>query len=123
MCSQVFSEKMGLEAGWNCHISLLSDSPETKAQGQPTTGFYDAHITLKNRRHSFHTAIKITKHHSHSLALNRNRRKSAPDVLSVEPAQVKYSYLCLKLEYFWKPCNCFLRFESYIYFLYNFILG
>jgi hypothetical protein len=22
---QVFSEKMGLEAGWNCHISLLND--------------------------------------------------------------------------------------------------
>ncbi|XP_055605027.1 transmembrane protein 94 isoform X2 [Uranotaenia lowii] len=24
--SRVFSEKMGLESGWNCHISLLSDS-------------------------------------------------------------------------------------------------
>lgn len=23
--SRVFSEKMGLESGWNCHISLLSD--------------------------------------------------------------------------------------------------
>ena len=25
MRSRVFSEKMGLESGWNCHISLLSD--------------------------------------------------------------------------------------------------
>lgn len=24
--SRVFSEKMGLESGWNCHISLSSDS-------------------------------------------------------------------------------------------------
>lgn len=23
--SRVFSEKMGLESGWNCHISLMSD--------------------------------------------------------------------------------------------------
>lgn len=23
--SRVFSEKMGLESGWNCHISLLTD--------------------------------------------------------------------------------------------------
>lgn len=23
--SRVFSEKMGLESGWNCHISLLSE--------------------------------------------------------------------------------------------------
>lgn len=27
--SRVFSEKMGLESGWNCHISLLSDEPES----------------------------------------------------------------------------------------------
>lgn len=24
--SRVFSEKMGLESGWNCHISLLSEA-------------------------------------------------------------------------------------------------
>ncbi|XP_035791329.1 transmembrane protein 94-like isoform X2 [Anopheles albimanus] len=29
--SRVFSEKMGLESGWNCHISLLSDSADTRA--------------------------------------------------------------------------------------------
>lgn len=27
--SRVFSEKMGLESGWNCHISLLSKSSST----------------------------------------------------------------------------------------------
>ncbi|GBP14887.1 Transmembrane protein 94 [Eumeta japonica] len=29
--SRVFSEKMGLESGWNCHISLLSESDEKNA--------------------------------------------------------------------------------------------
>ncbi|XP_030383039.1 transmembrane protein 94 isoform X2 [Scaptodrosophila lebanonensis] len=41
--SRVFSEKMGLESGWNCHISLLSEPEETKtnsiatAKGKDTT--------------------------------------------------------------------------------------
>lgn len=29
--SRVFSEKMGLESGWNCHISLLSEDPSEAA--------------------------------------------------------------------------------------------
>ncbi|XP_058988049.1 transmembrane protein 94-like isoform X3 [Musca domestica] len=32
--SRVFSEKMGLESGWNCHISLLSESDEKSAATQ-----------------------------------------------------------------------------------------
>ncbi|XP_066939125.1 transmembrane protein 94 isoform X24 [Macrobrachium rosenbergii] len=40
--SRVFSEKMGLESGWNCHISLLSDRTRTESGnssrvGQPTS--------------------------------------------------------------------------------------
>lgn len=40
--SRVFSEKMGLESGWNCHISLLSDdssgsaSPKKKPRNSDT---------------------------------------------------------------------------------------
>ncbi|XP_044020998.1 transmembrane protein 94 isoform X3 [Aphidius gifuensis] len=29
--SRVFSEKMGLESGWNCHISLLSEKPRSES--------------------------------------------------------------------------------------------
>ncbi|KAM7348451.1 transmembrane protein 94-like protein l(2)k05819 isoform 4-T4 [Cochliomyia hominivorax] len=41
--SRVFSEKMGLESGWNCHISLLSETDEKNAnagvvQSPKTTG-------------------------------------------------------------------------------------
>ncbi|XP_026844124.1 transmembrane protein 94 isoform X1 [Drosophila persimilis] len=34
--SRVFSEKMGLESGWNCHISLLSE-PEPESEKEKTT--------------------------------------------------------------------------------------
>ncbi|KAG9509071.1 Transmembrane protein 94 [Fragariocoptes setiger] len=33
--SRVFNEKMGLESGWNCHISLMSDTPTST--GTPAT--------------------------------------------------------------------------------------
>ncbi|XP_069685217.1 transmembrane protein 94 isoform X2 [Periplaneta americana] len=39
--SRVFSEKMGLESGWNCHISLLSErnrSDSGHSESAPTTG-------------------------------------------------------------------------------------
>merc|ERR550534_671342 len=35
--SRVFSEKMGLEAGWNCHISL-EDSPSAEEEAAETAG-------------------------------------------------------------------------------------
>ncbi|XP_016662636.1 transmembrane protein 94 isoform X2 [Acyrthosiphon pisum] len=34
--SRVFSEKMGLESGWNCHISLLGDA-QTRTRLDPST--------------------------------------------------------------------------------------
>ncbi|XP_055841697.1 transmembrane protein 94 isoform X1 [Episyrphus balteatus] len=33
--SRVFSEKMGLESGWNCHISLLSEDPNQSSPHSP----------------------------------------------------------------------------------------
>lgn len=35
--SRVFSEKMGLESGWNCHISLLNDSTESNTNSNNET--------------------------------------------------------------------------------------
>jgi hypothetical protein len=43
--SRVFSEKMGLESGWNCHISLLSD-----ANGDETTSGSTSGNTAEGRR-------------------------------------------------------------------------
>lgn len=40
VCVQVFAEKMGLETGWNCHISLTpnGDSPCDGAPASPSHG-------------------------------------------------------------------------------------
>ncbi|XP_037809447.1 transmembrane protein 94 isoform X1 [Lucilia sericata] len=52
--SRVFSEKMGLESGWNCHISLLSESDEKLAnagggvQSPKTTGKLDYSNNVNN---------------------------------------------------------------------------
>lgn len=35
--SRVFSEKMGLESGWNCHISLLSDEQSSMSSPKNTS--------------------------------------------------------------------------------------
>ncbi|XP_055389798.1 transmembrane protein 94 isoform X2 [Condylostylus longicornis] len=39
--SRVFSEKMGLESGWNCHISLLSEDQHSNPQSPKTSGQID----------------------------------------------------------------------------------
>ena len=85
---------MGLEAGWNCHISLLSDSPENKAQSLSATGFYDTHNVMKNRRHSLQTAIRVIKCHCDTPPSGKNRRRSAPGALNLEASQVTYQLLC-----------------------------
>ena len=81
---------MGLEAGWNCHISLLSNSSDNKAQSLSATGFYDTHNAAKNRRHSLHAAVKVIKRHSDTPPANKNRRRSAPGALNLEASQVKF---------------------------------
>lgn len=39
--SRVFSEKMGLESGWNCHISLLSDDGSSAPSPRSQSGCFD----------------------------------------------------------------------------------
>ncbi|XP_013112237.2 transmembrane protein 94 isoform X1 [Stomoxys calcitrans] len=54
--SRVFSEKMGLESGWNCHISLLSESDDKSGnvagamatQSPKTMGKTDLTTTITN---------------------------------------------------------------------------
>ena len=95
---QVFSEKMGLEAGWNCHISLLSDSTEKKVKSLSATEFYDTHHTMRRRRHSFQLVVRSIKRHSDTPPSSKNRRRSAPGALNLDDAQVKCKYLCHKID-------------------------
>lgn len=39
--SRVFSEKLGLESGWNCHISLLSDEQSSLASPKSLSRTFD----------------------------------------------------------------------------------
>lgn len=43
--SRVFSEKMGLESGWNCHISLLSDDHSNASSPRSMSGNFETLIT------------------------------------------------------------------------------
>lgn len=47
---QVFAEKMGLETGWNCHISLTpnGDSPCDGAPASPSQGFLHEDLNQGN---------------------------------------------------------------------------
>jgi hypothetical protein len=81
--SRVFSEKMGLESGWNCHISLLSES----ANGSETQQSND---TVKSPK-SEDNSMEISPELSHLLAPATLERKtlssSAPGAISNEQNQ------------------------------------
>ncbi|KAK2192271.1 hypothetical protein NP493_35g02031 [Ridgeia piscesae] len=79
--SRVFSEKMGLEAGWNCHISLLND--------KTTPGRSDMSSNTSHRSGDSGTA-----HHTHRRSVmlhlrvldearNQHRRRSAPGIVNL----------------------------------------
>uniref|UniRef100_A0A6P4FP96 Transmembrane protein 94 isoform X1 n=1 Tax=Drosophila rhopaloa TaxID=1041015 RepID=A0A6P4FP96_DRORH len=73
--SRVFSEKMGLESGWNCHISLLSepepdnekdrstakakDVPEHIGKPQATTSTTATTTTTTDHENSLHPSAKV----------------------------------------------------------------
>ena len=92
--SRVFSEKMGLEAGWNCHISLLSEGHVEDVGSKGVTG---SHPDLSTSRHS---ADSLTLHRSSvgdkggAAAAGQGeateRRSSAPGAVNLDSSQVKF---------------------------------
>lgn len=83
--SRVFSEKMGLEAGWNCHISLLSEAPVEDTSS--LHGVSQSNVSA---------ASQILPHSIESLPHGRakpfalERRNSAPSVFNTEMTQVAF---------------------------------
>lgn len=65
--SRVFSEKMGLESGWNCHISLLSDdhslatSPHSMSRDfdAPTRGLSDPDIVMDDEESELNKLLPL----------------------------------------------------------------
>ncbi|XP_064610858.1 transmembrane protein 94-like isoform X2 [Liolophura sinensis] len=93
--SRVFSEKMGLEAGWNCHISLLPSDGEVYQSSSPLISPGDmSHLTSKySSRHSTdtlnkdtHPMVKLKEDSVHSIA----KSYSAPSLINMETTQVKF---------------------------------
>ncbi|XP_035226390.1 transmembrane protein 94-like isoform X2 [Stegodyphus dumicola] len=88
--SRVFSEKMGLESGWNCHISLLSDETSSKNQKDDHavspltfTRNYVFPGTLEDSS-TIETRSEVPTRHA-----------SAPSVLNLESNTVKHEELSL----------------------------
>ncbi|XP_068236058.1 endoplasmic reticulum magnesium-transporting P-type ATPase isoform X5 [Palaemon carinicauda] len=113
--SRVFSEKMGLESGWNCHISLLSDRTRTESGnssrvGQPTSAKTSG-LTLYRQstedvnspdlsKSKFRSSFKGFQRSKSlrrkglglrsSLEVSRTLSHSAPSAINLDVAQVKF---------------------------------
>ena len=77
---------MGLESGWNCHISLLSEQPESKEDGEQRRHKSVISLVGKDKE----DWMTSTKNPFLSLEHSRPLSVSAPSAINVEVAQVKF---------------------------------
>ncbi|XP_060522096.1 transmembrane protein 94 isoform X2 [Cylas formicarius] len=77
--SRVFSEKMGLESGWNCHISLLSERHRRDTPPTETASSMRPRLDCKSR------ALD-----SNHLESSRTVSFSAPSAINLEHSIVKF---------------------------------
>ncbi|XP_063896687.1 transmembrane protein 94 [Helicoverpa armigera] len=90
--SRVFSEKMGLESGWNCHISLISEesasksasplSSQTLAQGKERGSRLNRHIDCD--------AAALGLYYSTNIATSKALSMSAPGAINLDHSTVKF---------------------------------
>lgn len=87
--SRVFSEKMGLESGWNCHISLMNEDRNEEDKDelneeQPMRKRQKSLMSLANNRDDVMCAKSAQLEHCRPLSV------SAPSAINVDVAQVKF---------------------------------
>ena len=79
---------MGLEAGWNCHISLLNDSDE-KSQSRLNVG--QSNSSFRPTQYSS-SSLRRASREEQAQKLSQNaeatRRSSAPGAIHLDIAQV-----------------------------------
>ncbi|CAH3997651.1 unnamed protein product [Pieris brassicae] len=87
--SRVFSEKMGLESGWNCHISLMSQPQQSKPSSPLSSQ------TLIRERPN--TATQLTRPdtgdvfpYSGNMTSSKALSMSAPGAINLEQGTVKF---------------------------------
>ncbi|XP_066939121.1 transmembrane protein 94 isoform X22 [Macrobrachium rosenbergii] len=93
--SRVFSEKMGLESGWNCHISLLSDRTRTESGnssrvGQPTSAKTSGLTLYRQSTEDVNSPELSKSRFRSSLEVSRTLSHSAPSAINLDVAQVKF---------------------------------
>lgn len=83
--SRVFSEKMGLESGWNCHISLLSESDDKagNAASPKTTGKTD--LTNNVNIVTTNPPITSSSHHVNTNIIAHTTSTSTTTTCSTKP--------------------------------------
>ncbi|XP_026481591.1 LOW QUALITY PROTEIN: transmembrane protein 94 [Ctenocephalides felis] len=96
--SRVFSEKMGLESGWNCHISLLSEkqsegsSPASSPDNLKSSGMINMNKEDELLAQDFvyddknEEAIPMCK-----LEISKQLSRSSPGNINLEHSLVKFS--------------------------------
>ncbi|KAJ0177027.1 hypothetical protein K1T71_007036 [Dendrolimus kikuchii] len=93
--SRVFSEKMGLESGWNCHISLMSDDHHSKSASPLSSQ------TLPQGRERGNTGASLARpataydarlrlHYSNTMASSKALSQSAPGAINLDHSTVKF---------------------------------
>ncbi|XP_060071400.1 transmembrane protein 94-like [Ylistrum balloti] len=92
--SRVFAEKMGLEAGWNCHISMLSD-PALKGETAASSAADLPHrMSRYSSRNSSDTVAKdtnmVSSTYKHSQDSMHSRCQSAPSIVNLNSSQVRF---------------------------------
>lgn len=97
--SRVFSEKMGLESGWNCHISLMNDdskpsspllSQTVPAKTIPNNGGQtNTHITNAKDTTEY-DVIALGFAYSGNISASKTLSMSAPGAINVEHNTVKF---------------------------------
>ncbi|KAK7869540.1 hypothetical protein R5R35_002309 [Gryllus longicercus] len=102
--SRVFSEKMGLESGWNCHISLLSD--RSRSDSGHSESWFNTPMGLGQHLSSPSSLPKCSTHQHQqdgcaeegvsllnprsTFVNSRALSLSAPSAINLEMAQVKF---------------------------------
>ncbi|XP_022917175.2 transmembrane protein 94 isoform X1 [Onthophagus taurus] len=94
--SRVFSEKMGLESGWNCHISLLSDRirlPDASLVAvRRGTGYMCEKRRISQSARRLHTTLGSPTHSTKlsNLGASRAMSFSAPSAINTDYTVVKF---------------------------------
>ncbi|XP_075973229.1 transmembrane protein 94-like protein l(2)k05819 [Anticarsia gemmatalis] len=93
--SRVFSEKMGLESGWNCHISLISDDTASKGASplsSQTLAGRERGAGPERRPYDAARApiAPLSLYYSKKMATSKVLSMSAPGAINLDHTTVKF---------------------------------